>query len=75
MDTFNVNLLSQVKALNQKMSISQEQLHLNRKVLNEDKEKGRHPGRKSARDSVRYKEESQVTSTKEEKQNIIDIII
>lgn len=75
MDTFDVNLLSQVKALNQKMSISQEQLHLNRKVINEDKDKGRHPGRKSARDPARYKEESRVTSTKEEKQNIIDIII
>jgi hypothetical protein len=34
MDAFDVNLLSQVKALNQKMSISQEQLHLKRKAIN-----------------------------------------
>jgi hypothetical protein len=75
MDTFDVNLLSQVKALNQKMSISQEQLHLKRKVLNEDKQKGRYSGRKSARDSMHYEGESQTTSTKEEKENTIDIII
>jgi len=75
MDTFDVNLLSQVKALNQKMSISQEQLHLKRKVLNEDKEKGRYHRRKFAGDPIQYEGESQITSTIEEKENIIDIII
>ena len=75
MDTFDVNLLSQVKALNQKMSISQEQLHLKRKVLNEDKEKGRYSRRKSARVSMHYEGESQTTSTIEDKENTIDIII
>ena len=75
MDTFDVNLLSQVKALNQKMSISQEQLHLKRKVLNEDKEKGRYPRRKSTGDSMQYEGESQIPSTIEEKENLIDTII
>jgi hypothetical protein len=75
MDTFDVNLLSQVKPLNQKMSISQEQLHLKRKVLNADKEKGRYHRRKSAGDSIQNEGESPIQSTLEEKENIIDIII
>jgi hypothetical protein len=75
MDAFDVNLLSQVKALNQKMSISQEQLHLKRKAINEDKGKGKYPGRKPARDHGRHDVEYQATSVVEEKESTIDITI
>jgi hypothetical protein len=75
MDTFDVNLLSQVKALDKKMSISQEQLHLRRKAINEEKGKGRYPGRRPARDAGCYDGECQTTPTIEEKENIIDITI
>jgi hypothetical protein len=54
MDAFDVNLLSQVKALNQKMSISQERLHLKRKAINRDKGKGNNPGRKTAPNAGHY---------------------
>jgi hypothetical protein len=47
MDTFDVNLLSQVQALNKKLSISQEHLNLKRKAVNEDRGKGRYPGKRS----------------------------
>ncbi len=75
MDTFDVNLLSQVKALNQKMSVSHEQLHLKRKLLTEDKGKGRYPGKKSQKDSKHYEGDFQGTSNLEEKESTIDIII
>jgi hypothetical protein len=74
MDTFDVNLLSQVKALNQKMSISQEQLHLKRKAMNEDKGKGRYPGKRISKDPGRH-DDYQAASTIEEKEGIIDITI
>ena len=75
MDTFDVNLLSQVKALNQKMSISQEQLHLKRKIHNESKGKGRYHRKKSPQNSGHYDEEYPGTSTSEEKASTIDITI
>lgn len=75
MDTFDVNLLSQVKALNPKMSISQEQLHLKRKAISEDKGKGKYPGRKPARDLGRHDSEYTAASTAEAKESTIDITI
>jgi hypothetical protein len=75
MDAFDVNLLSQVKALNQKMSISQEQIHLKRKATNEDKGKGRYPGKKLAKNPNRNDNEYHLVSTTEEKDSIIDITI
>lgn len=75
MDAFDVNLLSQVKALNQKMSISQEQLHLKRKAMNEEKGKGRYPGKRPAQGPGQHDGEYQVASTIEEKEGIIDITI
>jgi len=75
MDAFDVNLLSQVKALNQKMSISQEQPHPKRKALNEDKDKGRHPGRKASHKVGSYKGEYQGMPAGEERESTIDITI
>lgn len=75
MDTFDVNLLSQVKALNQKMSISQEQLHLKRKSVNEDKGKGRYPGKRFIKDPGHNEGEYKKTPTIEEREGIIDITI
>lgn len=75
MDAFDVNLLSQVKALNQKMSISQEQLHLKRKANNEDKGKGGYPGKRPSRNPGHHDGEYQATSTVEEKESTIDITI
>jgi hypothetical protein len=75
MDAFDVNLLSQVKALNQKMSISQEQLHLKRKALNEDKGKGRYAGKRPGKDPASHTSEYQVVSKIEEKEGVIDITI
>lgn len=75
MDAFDVNLLSQVKALNQKMSISQEQLHLKRKAMNEDKGKGRYAGKRPAKGPACHESEYQVVSKIEEKEGIIDITI
>jgi hypothetical protein len=75
MDTFDVNLLSQVKALNQKMSISQEQLHLKRKAMNEDKGKGRYSGRKPTKDPGRHNGEYQASSSVEAIESTIDITI
>jgi hypothetical protein len=75
MDAFDVNLLSQVKALNQKMSISQEQLHLKRKANNEDRRKGGYTGKRPARDHGRHDGGCQATSTFEEKESTIDITI
>jgi hypothetical protein len=75
MDAFDVNLLSQVKALNQKMSISQEQLHLKRKAINEDRGKGKHPGRKTARNVGHYEGEHEKSSAGEGNESTIDITI
>lgn len=75
MDTFDVNLLSQVKALNQKMSISQEQLHLKRKAVNEDKGKGRYTGKRFTKNPSHHDGEYKTASTIEEKEGIIDITI
>lgn len=75
MDTFDVNLLSQVKALDQKMSVSHDQLHLQRKGHTEDKEKGKFTRRKSRKDSRHYEGEFEETSSLKEKESTIDIII
>jgi hypothetical protein len=75
MDTFDVNLLSQVKALNQKMSISQEQLHLKRKANSEDKGKGKYPGRRPTSSLRSANAEYQSELTAEDKESIIDITI
>ena len=75
MDTFDVNLLSQVKALNQKMSISQEQLHLKRKAMNEDKGKGKYPGRRPTRNPGRTNGEYPSGLSDEDKESTIDITI
>ncbi len=74
MDTFDVNLLSQVKALDQKMSVSHDQLHLQRKVHTEDKEKGKFTRRKSRKDSRHYEGEFEEPSRLKEKESTIDII-
>ncbi|HQO62346.1 MAG TPA: hypothetical protein PK528_01920 [Syntrophorhabdus sp.] len=75
MDAFDVNLLSQVKALNQKMSVSHEQLHLKRKVFTGEKGKGKYPGKKLRKYPGSYEGELQGVSFPEEKENIIDITI
>jgi hypothetical protein len=75
MDTFDVNLLSQVKALNQKMSISQEQLHLKRKAKNEDREKGKYSGRRPTGNPGRTDGEYQSKLSDEDKESTIDITI
>jgi hypothetical protein len=75
MDTFDVNLLSQVKALNQKMSTSQEQLHLKRKAINEDKGKRKYPGKRPTRNPGRTNGEYQPGLSAEDKESTIDITI
>lgn len=75
MATFDVNLLSQVKALNPKMSISQEQLHLKRKAISEENGKGKYHGRKPARNLGHHDGEYTAASTAEEKESTIDITI
>jgi len=75
MDAFDVNLLSQVKALDQKMSVSHDQLHLKRKVLTEDKGKGKFTGRKTQKNSQHHEGELEETSILKEKESTIDIIV
>lgn len=75
MDSFDVNLLSQVKALNQKMSISQEQLHLKRKVMNEEKGKGRNAGKRFPKGVCAMNSEYPMGYKEEEREGCIDITI
>jgi len=75
MDTFDVNLLSQVKALDQKMSISQEQLHLKRKGFTEEKGKGKYLRGKLQKNSHQHEGETEGTSIPKQKETTIDIIV
>ena len=75
MDAFDVNLLSQVKPLNQKMSISQEQLHLKRKVGAEDKGKGKDGGKKGPHDGKRYDGHYHEAKGENDGESTIDITI
>jgi hypothetical protein len=76
MDAFDVNLLSQVQALNKKLSIAQEQLHLRKKIGNEDKGKGRYPGQRPPNDQNQPNgTRSGLHAADDEPETIIDITI
>ncbi|HBA56058.1 hypothetical protein [Syntrophorhabdus aromaticivorans] len=77
MDTFDVNLLSQVQALSTKLSISQEHLHLKKKAHSEERGKGRHHEERTSAKGMETRKEKQTDLPDKDSmsENVIDITV
>ena len=74
-EMFDINLLSQVQALDRKFSISKEQSHLKRKSVDNDKHKGAHSDAgRNMKDNDHSKDDN-FAKEKEDSQTNIDITI
>jgi hypothetical protein len=76
MDTFDVNLLSYIQTLSTKLSISQERPHPKKKAGSDEKAKGKHEQKTTAKilESAR-KEQTDFAGEDGVSENIIDITV
>ncbi|OPY80764.1 MAG: hypothetical protein A4E65_01338 [Syntrophorhabdus sp. PtaU1.Bin153] len=76
MDTFDVNLLSQVQALTTKLSISQEHLHPKKKAGSEERARGKRKEKTTAKTSEPgRKEQTALPGEDAISENIINITV